>query len=273
MKDIININSNKYWNTNYLLFTNFNPESKVSYYHEVYNNVNINTNKPNPKLLNNEFNFQDEETNIDTIIKNEFRTEVEINEHANDKDIVVMVNLGCRLKLKQIVLCPNSEFNSEINALKIRINEPESYALIFRSGKMICYGTKNKQDAKMSAKTFALIIKRLGFDVKFKNYKIINNAGIYNRKFNIELNELKERINLAFNNSDEKLSHYEPENFPGLIYHMNEPKLTLIIFNSGKLFFLGAKKHNIRKEARKKIYELFKDNKNESQNAHEYSLI
>ena len=269
MKDIININSNKYSNTNYLLFTNFNPESKVSYYHEVYNNVNINTNKPNPKLLNNEFNFQNEETNLDTnIIKNELRIEVENNEHANDKDIVVMVNLGCRLKLKQIILCPNSEFNSEINAVKIRINEPESYALIFRSGKIICYGTKNEQDAKKSAKTFALIIKRLGFNVKFKNYKIINKAGIYNRKLNIELNELKETINLAFNNSDEKkLSHYEPENFPGLIYHINEPKLTLIIFNSGKLFFLGAKKHNNIKKVRKKIYALFKDNKNESQKA------
>ena len=54
---------------------------------------------------------------------------------------------------------------------------------------------------------------------------------------------------------------------------MNEPKLTLIIFNSGKLFFLGAKKQNNIKEVRKKIYALFKDNKNESQKAHEYSLI
>ena len=163
--------------------------------------------------------------------------------------------------MKHIVLCPNSEFISEISAVKIRIKEPESSALIFKSGKMICYGTKNEQDAKKSAKIFALIIKRLGFDVKFKNYKIMNKAGTYNKINHIELNELKSKINIAFNNSDEKLCHYEPENFPGFIYHMNEPKLTLLIFNSGIFFFVGAKNHNSIKEATKKIYALFKENK------------
>ena len=56
MKDIININ--KYSNTNDLLFSNVNPESKISYYHEVYNNIDINTNKPNPKFVNNTITFK-----------------------------------------------------------------------------------------------------------------------------------------------------------------------------------------------------------------------
>ena len=261
MKDIININN--YSNTNDLLFTNVNPESKISYYHEVYNNINISTNKPKPKFVNNTINFQNEETNFDTnIIKNEPKIESENNQHAYDNDIIIIVNLGCRLKLKHIVLCPNSEFISEISAVKIRIKEPESSALIFKSGKMICYGTKNEQDAKKSAKIFALIIKRLGFDVKFKNYKIMNKAGTYNKINHIELNELKSKINLVFNNSDEKLCHYDPQNFPGLIYHMNEPKLTLLIFNSGNILFIGAKRHKNIKEATKKIYALFTENKN-----------
>ncbi len=34
---------------------------------------------------------------------------------------------------------------------------------------------------------------------------------------------------------------YEPEQFPGLIYYMNEPKAVLLIFASGKIVCVGAK--------------------------------
>jgi transcription initiation factor TFIID TATA-box-binding protein len=35
---------------------------------------------------------------------------------------------------------------------------------------------------------------------------------------------------------------YEPEQFPGLIYRMEEPKVVILIFRSGKLVITGAKK-------------------------------
>jgi len=34
---------------------------------------------------------------------------------------------------------------------------------------------------------------------------------------------------------------YEPEQFPGLIYRMNEPKTVILVFASGKLVCTGAK--------------------------------
>jgi transcription initiation factor TFIID TATA-box-binding protein len=34
---------------------------------------------------------------------------------------------------------------------------------------------------------------------------------------------------------------YEPEQFPGLIYRMEEPKVVFLIFSSGKLVCVGAK--------------------------------
>lgn len=35
---------------------------------------------------------------------------------------------------------------------------------------------------------------------------------------------------------------YEPEQFPGLIYRMRDPKAVLLLFASGKLVYTGAKK-------------------------------
>ena len=35
--------------------------------------------------------------------------------------------------------------------------------------------------------------------------------------------------------------HYEPELFPGLIYKMEQPKVALLIFTSGKIVLAGAK--------------------------------
>ena len=46
---------------------------------------------------------------------------------------------------------------------------------------------------------------------------------------------------------------YEPEIFPGLIYRMEKPKITVLIFNSGKINFVGAKKQEDITEAYKKI--------------------
>ena len=39
-----------------------------------------------------------------------------------------------------------------------------------------------------------------------------------------------------------KRTMYEPEQFPGLIYRMDDPKVVILIFASGKLVCTGAKK-------------------------------
>ena len=38
-----------------------------------------------------------------------------------------------------------------------------------------------------------------------------------------------------------KFATYEPELFPGLIYRMVSPKVSLLIFASGKVVFTGAR--------------------------------
>jgi transcription initiation factor TFIID TATA-box-binding protein len=45
----------------------------------------------------------------------------------------------------------------------------------------------------------------------------------------------------GLSNAHSKFSTYEPEIFPGLVYRMLKPKLVMLIFNTGKIVFTGAK--------------------------------
>ncbi|KAF5423795.1 MAG: transcription initiation factor TFIID TATA-box-binding protein, partial [Candidatus Methanomarinus sp.] len=46
-------------------------------------------------------------------------------------------------------------------------------------------------------------------------------------------------IGLGFENIE-----YEPEQFPGLVYRINSPKIVVLIFSSGKLVVTGGKSPN-----------------------------
>jgi transcription initiation factor TFIID TATA-box-binding protein len=46
---------------------------------------------------------------------------------------------------------------------------------------------------------------------------------------------------------------YEPDQFPGAIYRMKEPKVVMLLFASGKLVITGAKREEQVHEAAEKI--------------------
>jgi len=70
--------------------------------------------------------------------------------------------------------------------------------------------------------------------------------------------------NQSNNDKEEKSPcHYESEVFPGLIYHMRNPELTILIFQSGKMNFVGAKNKDDIFDALKKIYPLLCKFKND----------
>ena len=131
----------------------------------------------------------------------------------------------------------------------MRIKEPKSTALIFSSGKMVCTGTKSINNSKIAARKFGRIIQKLGFDIKFQNYKIQNIVGSCNLNFKIKLE------NFQIDNSS--FSCYEPEIFPGLIYKILNPKVTTLIFTTGKIVLTGGKEIFEIEEAFDLIYNFF----------------
>ena len=56
----------------------------------------------------------------------------------------------------------------------MRTRQPRSTALIFNSGKLVVAGNKNQNEAKISCKKFIRIFYKLGFKVKFLDFKIQN---------------------------------------------------------------------------------------------------
>ena len=52
-----------------------------------------------------------------------------------------------------------------------------------------------------------------------------------------ELNLNEVAISLGLENVE-----YEPEQFPGLVYRIREPKVAMLLFGSGKIVCAGAKK-------------------------------
>ena len=49
---------------------------------------------------------------------------------------------------------------------------------------------------------------------------------------------------------------YEPEQFPGAILRLSDPKLTLLLFKNGKLICAGAKKESLLKKGLNKARRL-----------------
>lgn len=55
----------------------------------------------------------------------------------------------------------------------MRIREPKTTALIFRSGKMVCTGAKSEEDSKKATAKYAKQLQKIGNkDVKLSCFKI-----------------------------------------------------------------------------------------------------
>lgn len=152
-------------------------------------------------------------------------------------NIVSTANLNCKdLDLREIGRkCRNVEYKPKRFAAAImRIREPRTTALIFASGKIVCTGAKSEDDSRKAALKYAKDIKKIGYkNVKMSDFLIQNIVASHDVGFQIKLETL--------NNKMQKMSRYEPELFPGLIFRMQDPKLVLLIFASGKIVLTGAK--------------------------------
>ena len=242
----------------------------------------LNDNKNNKKEENKEIIKENEtvKTQADTALLN---PEIQNLRIVN---VVSMVDLGCQLNLSDIAKsCKNSEYNPvRLNAVIMRIKEPKSVALIFNSGKMVCAGAKNEADSKTAARKFAKTVKKLVNEVVFKNFRIINMVATCDFKFRVHLTKLNSEISYklrkTLNSKElEKKISYEPQIFPGLIYHMDKPKLAVLVFSSGKVNFVGIKKKDDAFEALKNIqpiiqkYKIVIQNKNDEAKEKDFNNI
>jgi transcription initiation factor TFIID TATA-box-binding protein len=130
--------------------------------------------------------------------------------------------------------------NCELNKKRFpgavyRIQDPKIAALIFSSGKVVLTGIRND---KALADGLAIIIKSLKkagiVPLKEPRIAITNMVCSYNLGKYINLNKIVVTLNV-------ENIEYEPEQFPGLVYRIKDPKIVVLIFSSGKIILTGGK--------------------------------
>lgn len=119
--------------------------------------------------------------------------------------------------------------------LVYRLNDPKTATLLFRSGKANCTGAKKVEDVHKTIDIIAGKLKRLGVDV-YDNLKIVIQNMVAVGDLGGELDLVEASMALGLENIE-----YEPEQFPGMVYKLKEPKVAMLIFNSGKIVCVGAR--------------------------------
>ena len=156
----------------------------------------------------------------------------------NIENVVATGTLEQRIDLLAIVrIFPHVEYRPEqFPGLVYRIKKPKTATLIFSSGKLVCTGAKTGSQAKMAIIKVIDELKRNGIVIVGKpEIQIVNIVASAGLGGYIDL----EKCALSL-----KKTMYEPEQFPGLIYRMEEPKVVMLLFSTGKLVCTGAKKEN-----------------------------
>ena len=120
--------------------------------------------------------------------------------------------------------------------LVYRLKNPKTATLLFRSGKANCTGAKTMEDVKTSIKIIAEKLEKMGVEIH-KNQEIVIQNIVATSDLHGELNLSEVAISLGLENVE-----YEPEQFPGLVYRIREPKVVMLLFGSGKIVCAGARK-------------------------------
>ena len=178
-------------------------------------------------------------------------------------NVVCTANLGRTLNIKEISMrCTNVIYKEKRNQIIISEKSPKATVMIFQSGKLICTGAKSEEDSTMIIKKVIKQIKKLGYDVKLNDFKIANIVATYDAKFKINLRTLYDYLSTK---EKKNIVHYEPECFPAIKYSMDNPKVNVSIFSSGKIILVGAKEKVDINSACNKIYPLLLKFRNSSQ--------
>jgi len=152
------------------------------------------------------------------------------------QNVVATATLNQKVDLNAIVKSyPGVEYRPEqFPGLVLRLKRPKTATLIFNSGKMVCTGARSEKEARRAVMTVVKELKKGGIIIISKpDLKVVNMVASVS---------LGGRVDLELVVGALKKTMYEPEQFPGLIYRMDEPKVVILIFASGNLVCTGAKK-------------------------------
>jgi transcription initiation factor TFIID TATA-box-binding protein len=152
------------------------------------------------------------------------------------QNVVASAALKQKVDLNAVVKgFPGVEYRPEqFPGLVFRLKRPKTATLIFNSGKMVCTGAKSEKEAHRAVMTVVRELKKGGIVIISKpEFKIQNIVASVSLGGKVDLEKAVGKLGKTM---------YEPEQFPGLIHRMDEPRVVILIFASGNLVVTGAKK-------------------------------
>lgn len=122
---------------------------------------------------------EDEEPEIDIVINN----------------VVCSFSVRCHLNLRDIALNGvNVEFRRENGMVTMKLRRPYTTASIWSSGRITCTGATSEEQAKIAARRYARCLQKLGFQVRFHNFRVVNVLGTCSMPFAIKITAFSEKF-------------------------------------------------------------------------------
>ena len=151
------------------------------------------------------------------------------------ENVVATASLDQKLDLLAIIkVFRNVEYRpKKFPGLVFRLKRPKTATLIFSTGKMVCTGAKSEKLANSAIRKVVKELKDNGIIILGKPTIVIQNI--------VASANLHGKVDLETATDIMDNVMYEPEQFPGLIYRMADPKVVILIFASGKLVCTGGK--------------------------------
>jgi len=151
------------------------------------------------------------------------------------ENVVATGTINQKLDLKDITKkFPDIDWHPEqFPGAVFRIKNPKTATLLFRTGKMVCTGAKSEELARKAVKTVVEKLRKGGIKIKKDATVTVQNI--------VASIDLGGKISLEQAARTLPRSMYEPEQFPGVIHRVIDPKTVILIFASGKLVCTGGK--------------------------------
>lgn len=166
------------------------------------------------------------------------------------ENIVASTKLSDSLDLNLISeKLPEADYNRRrFPGVVIRMENPKLAALLFNSGKVVLTGAKSQEVLSTGLKNLVEKLKTVYTEIpenpecNVQNMVISADLGTH-----VNLNKIAMSLSL------DKIE-YEPEQFPGLVYRIDDPKTVVLLFGSGKLIITGGKSEECAQRAVEIIY-------------------
>jgi len=171
-------------------------------------------------------------------------------------NIVGTAEIGEQLDLTSLAMgLDGAEYEPEqFPGLVYRLKNPKAAFLLFKSGKLVCTGTRSPTEAQNALDQLLVNLNDAG--IEGSDNPVINIVNIVaSADLGIEVMNLNQvAMGLGLENIE-----YEPEQFPGLVYRMKQPKVVMLLFSTGKVICTGGKEDRDVKEALVNLHQILED--------------